>query len=1066
MSNNEVYEFPATPTQQALWFIQRMDPASPAYHIPMAFRLSGQLNVDALRAAFETLVARHEILRTVFVEQAGVPVQQVYAHAALDWAFETASLESGAAALQARAMQHVRAPFDLERGPLFRVRLDRVADGQFLLVLVFHHIVVDHLSLVQLARELQQLYSKGPDCLPEQPLQFADYAVWQKEHLALPETEKKLDAWKQRLQGCSGVLDLPTDRPRPAVQTSAGAELRFALPAPLADTARQFARSAGVSLFLVMLSALKVLLQRYSGQNDVIVGTPFANRGDQDDLEQVVGCFINTLPIATRFDGIEDFTRLLASVKETMLEAFEGQDLPLEAIVDAVKPRRDPSYNPLFQVGFVLQEPPVQLKLDGLQLQDLMVHTGGAMYDLHVWMWENAGTIEGLVWYNTDLFDTATVGRFMQHYEQVLGQLTARPGTVLASVSLLTDAEQKELARWNDTVRHWPAATTLLDLIEAQARKTPDQIAIVGRTRNLTYAELQARASQLASCLIARGAAPGALVGIAVERDADLLVAVLGILKTGAAYVPLDPDYPSERLKYMQEQSGLRLLVTQSALLSRLPEHECDKVLIDTGWDDIAAAAPVAMPVLSPDLRMYVIFTSGSTGLPKGVQVSHGNVLNFLHSMAEKPGFKAGERLLAVTTLSFDIAVLELYLPLISGGTVVLAGREQAGDGAQLLALLEQEQVNVMQATPSTWRLLLGSGWRATPGFRGLCGGEAMPRDLAAQLLSAGVELWNMYGPTETTVWSTCFRIEDADAPILIGRPIANTSCYVLDHYNHPMPSGIPGELYIGGDGVTLGYLGRDDLTRERFVPNPWGTGLLYRTGDQVRFKSDGQIEYLNRIDNQVKVRGFRIELGEIEAVLARHPSVAEVAVLAREYSAVDKRLVAYVRLEPEKRLSSTELRRYLRDYLPDYMIPQMLVEVDAMPLTPNGKIDRKALPDPLKHSRSQQQVTTPRTDNERRLAAIWAQVLGTSAFGVESNFFEVGGHSLLATQVMFLIEREFGVRVHIRDLILNSLEQVALTLPSRIEGIAEAVVAPVQPPESAEPAKGMLGRLRQKLGL
>ncbi len=1065
--SSEIYEFPTTPTQQALWFIHRMEPNGSAYNIPLAFRLRGTLDEAALQRAFETLIARHEILRTLFVEREGVPLQRVLPCAALDCRVERLPATEVATLGRERATRFVAEPFDLERGPLLRVQLDRYGDDDAVLAIALHHIIIDHLSLGQLMRELEQLYRDGADALPEQPLQFADYTVWLQEHMAQPAMQQKLELWQRRLQGFTGVLDLPTDRPRPAVQSGVGAEWRFELPVALADQVRQYARGAGVSLFIVMLSALKVLLQRYSGQNDIIVGTPFANRGDQEELEQVVGCFINTLPIATDFEGIGDFRQLLDAVKAAMLDVFSAQDVSLEAIVDAVRPRRDPSYTPLFQVGFVLQEPPVSLRLSGIDVEELPVHSGGAMYDLHFWAWEQNGTLAGLVWYNSDLFQPETIGRLLGHYQSALAALTSQPALPLSAVNLLTEAERAQLAAWNDTARQWPPAGSVVELVRAQAQRIPDRLAVIGATQRYTFAELEQRSDQLACHLLAHGAGPGRLVGIALDRDADLLVGVLGILKCGAAYVPLDPDYPNERLKYMLEQADVRLLVSQQALQAELPEHDCERVLLDRDWPAIAAAGAQPLPAPDPAARMYVIFTSGSTGKPKGVQVPHGCVINFLNTMAERPGFAAGQRLLAVTTLSFDIAVLELYLPLATGGTVVLAGREQVGDGAQLRVLLERESVDVMQATPSTWRLLLGAGWQPQRPFKALLGGEALPGDLVQQLCALGVEAWNMYGPTETTVWSTCHPLV-ADAPIHIGRPIANTTCHVLDPWQQPLPVGVPGELYIGGDGVTLGYLGLDDLTAERFIANPFGPGRLYRTGDQVRFKPDGNLEYLNRIDNQVKVRGFRIELGEIEAVLARHPAVAEVAVLAREYSALDKRLVAYVRYVPGGHLTSTELRRYLREFLPDYMIPQLLVEVDTMPLTPNGKIDRKALPDPLRSESRQQEVIEPRSDAERQLAAIWRQVLGVERIGVDNNFFEIGGHSLLAMQVIYQVEQVFGMRLHVRDLILNSLEQLAATLPQRAESDLE-VKAPTeggQEPAGEMSRPGVLGRLKRKLGL
>ena len=715
------------------------------------------------------------------------------------------------------------------------------------------------------------------------------------------------------------------------------------------------------------------------------------------------------------------------------------------------------------------------LQLEGLAVQDLQLHSGGAMYDLHLWLWQQQDAVAGLIWYNSDLYQPASMQRFTERYQHLLAQLTAAPAVALDAVNLLPPEEEALLQHWNDTGKDWPAAGSLLELVAEQARRVPEQIAVVSGEQRLNYAELLQRVEQLAWYLVSWGAQPGDLIAVAMDRTVDLLVATLAIVRTGAAYVPLDPDYPNERLLYMLEQSAVKLLVSQQSLLDELPAYPCDQVLVDRDADSIAAMAQQPLPVLDGSMRMYVIFTSGSTGLPKGVQVTHGCVVNFLRSMAQQPGFATGDRLLAVTTLSFDIAVLELYLPLTAGGTVILAGRDEAGEGERLRALLEQQAVTVFQATPSTWRLLLASGWRPAENaaFRGLCGGEPLPADLAAELVGAGVELWNMYGPTETTVWSTCYRIEKPDQPLLIGAPIANTHCYVVDGFGQRLPAGIPGELWIGGDGVTAGYLGRDDLTAERFLANPWAEGRLYRTGDLVQFNHQGQLVYLNRIDNQVKIRGFRIELGEIEAILARHPAVAETAVMAREYSALDKRLVAYVRFNQGEQLTSTELRRYLRDFLPDYMIPQLLVELERMPLTPNGKIDRKALPDPLQSSQPRQQIA-PRTPAEEQLAAIWAEILGTDAISVDSNFFEIGGHSLLAMQVTHRIEQQFGQRLHSRELILNSLEQLAAKLadaqPSSFStnvSVPDHAVADQPAADNTAAAdNSLLGRLRNKLGL
>jgi amino acid adenylation domain-containing protein len=1063
MNTRATFEFPATPTQKALWFIHQLDPSSPAYNIPLAFRVHGPLDRSALQKSFEALVLRHEIFRTVFASRDGTLVQIVRSELRPDWSSTSVRVDGEIDAYcRERAAAFAAQPFVLEKGPLVRILLERFSDSDALLVVVFHHIVIDHLSLGQCSRELSALYQsihRDGRAEPGEPeLQFADYAVWVTEHDDPAELQRKTAIWKRRLEGFSGVLDLPLDFPRPPVQSGRGAELRFALSAEQSAAIRSFSRAEGSSLFVVMLSAFKVLMHHYTGQSDVIVGTPFANRGDQEELERVVGCFINTLPVATTLSEGAAFRQVISAVRESVLEGFEVQEVPLEAIVEAVKPRRDASHNPLFQVGFVLQAPPVELSFEGLTLEDLHTHSGGAMYDLHVWVWERGEILEGLIWYNTDLFRRQTIQAVVRHYQTVLSQVVHEPDREIGTINIATAEERQMIAEWNETAREWPPVESVVGLVTDQCRRTPDAIAVIGQGCSYTYAEIDRRSDLLALHLVARGVRPGSLVAVSLDRDADLLVGLLGILKTGAAYVPLDPDYPRERLRFMLDQSSPLALVTEQRLLSILPDYECNRVLLDAHWAEIEQSPAVELPRLSPDLRMYVIYTSGSTGMPKGVQLTHYNVINFLRSMAEIPGLTAEQRLLAVTTLSFDIAVLELYLPLTVGATVMVAPREASSDGHRLKHLLEETGATVMQATPSTWRLLLGSGWKPRDRFRAFCGGEALPQDVAEQLLATGVELWNLYGPTETTVWSTCGRISDVANGLTIGRPIANTTIHILNNHRNVVPPGIGGEVYIGGAGVASGYLHRPDLTAERFVSNPFSSGLMYRTGDLARYRRDGDIEYLNRVDTQVKVRGFRIELGEIEAVLARHDAVAEAVVVAREYSAADRRLVAYVRFAAGRHLTNTELRRYLREYLPDYMIPQFLVELDAMPRTPNGKIDRKSLPDPLHHSPVGETVIPPRTDAEKRLATIWEKTLSVEKVGIDRNFFELGGHSLLAMQVVFHVEEEFGIRMNPRELILNTLEQLAARL--------EAASGHLQDPAPPARSPGLLGRMKERFGL
>ena len=1018
MGNDELFEFPATATQRALWFVHRLNPTGSAYNIPIGFRVRGPLDEMALRQAVNTLVERHEILRTAFRERAGDLVQQVSAGAAVDWR-ATLSHEGKDrdAWCRARADQLARECFDFEANSPLRVTLEKFDDSDALLVMVFHHIVIDHLSLAQCVRELGALYSDAlhaaPTSLPTPELQFADYTIWLEEQRDDAERERKLTQWTRRLTGCSGILDLPVDSARTLTSGADGAELRYKIEPRLAARAKQFARTERVSLYIVMLSALKVLLHRYSGQPDIIVGTPFANRGGQEALERVVGCFINTLPIVTDFTGIATFRQLLPEVKATMLEAFDLQDVPLESIVDAIKPRRDPGRNPLFQVGFVLQEPPVSLRLEGLTLEDLCVHSGGAMYDLHFWMWEADDGIAGVVWFATGLYAQDTVQRMVESYEHLLLQLLERPDATFTELSLVPEAHARQLARWNDTSRPWPDGESVLTLLRTQCASKPQGRAISSPTGHSTYAELEARSDMLARHIIARGVGPGSLVGLCLERSIDMVVAQLAILKAGAAYVPLDPAYPSERLAYMAADSQLALLVTHSGLDGIVEWPRERSVHIDGDAPLIAAiqGAPFVEIAVQADQPAYVIYTSGSTGRPKGVVVHHGALANFLRSMAHEPGLLEADRLVAVTTLSFDIAVLELLLPLTVGAEIILAGRDEVADGYALRSLLESSAATVMQATPSTWRMLLDAGWQGAAGFKALIGGEGLPRDLAQLLRPRCAELWNMYGPTETTVWSSCWRVDLEVPEISIGRPIANTQVHVLDEQLQARPIGVPGEIYIGGDGVTLGYLHRADLTAERFVADPFAAATdrgarMYRTGDRGRWRHDGLLEHLGRLDFQVKVRGHRIELGEIEANLMRHPALARAVVIVREDEPGDARLVAY--LVPHGRLPvAAELRDFLGQSLPDYMLPQHFVAIEEVPLLPNGKIDRSALPAVKAESVDARQRTwvEPEGPIETVLADIWRSALRLDRVGATDDFFDLGGHSMLAMRMVGSID-------------------------------------------------------------
>ena len=1019
-------EPPLSFSQQRLWFLDQFDPGSTAYSIPVAFKFTGVLDHAVLENSLNVIVSRHESLRTTFsVDANGQPVQII--HPFSPQTLPVHDFSHLPAGEQEQACmdwvdQQSRIPFDLQKGPLFRAYLIRENTRTHYLFLNMHHIISDGWSTGVLITELAALIhaatSGSGSSLSELPVQFSDYAIWQRKSQGPESLRSQLDYWTKKLGGKLPVMDIPTDRPRPVFQTFSGATIHNLLPNELTLRLKELCKQHELTLFMALLAAYNILLYRYTGQEDLLVGTPIANR-DQKNIEGLIGFFVNTLVIRNDVSGDPSFFDLVSRVKQNALEAFTNHELPFEHIVEALHPVRDTSHPPIFQVMFILQNMPFQsIKFPNLEVEPLILDSGAAKYDLTLIVWESPDGAKCFFEYNTDLFDRATIERMMGHYQTILEGICENPAQPIRALPLLTGQEREQMFdAWNSTYRPGPQEQTIQALFEAQARRTPDDTAILFEDEHVTYLQLDQRSNQLARHLRQAGVGSETLVGISLHRSIDMVVGLLAILKAGGAYVPLDPNFPEDRLAYMLEDSGARVLLTQGSLAGRLASNEIREICIDSDWPVIAAqsAEPLGGGSTGDNLA-YVIYTSGSTGRPKGVQVLQRGVVNFLTSMQREPGITAQDVLLSVTTLSFDIAGLELYLPLISGAKLVLVSSAVAADGNRLAQVLEAHNVTFMQATPSTWRLLIAAGWQGSDALKILCGGEAFPPDLAAALLERCGSLWNMYGPTETTIWSTLSQIASSEEQVTIGRPIDNTSIYLLDPRGQPVPVGIPGELCIGGASVARGYLNRPELTAERFLENPFNSAYpqpyrndrYYRTGDLCRYLPDGRIEYLGRMDNQVKLRGFRIELGEIEAVLSQHPAVREAVVVAREDTPGDKRLVAYLTLRGPQP-STSELREHLHAKLPEYMLPSAYVTMQALPLTPNGKVDRKALPAPdLNRPELATQFTAPRNAVERALAAIWQAALRVEQVGIHDNFFELGGHSLLIVQVHHQVCQQF----------------------------------------------------------
>lgn len=918
---------PLSFAQQRIWFLDELEPENPFYNVALAKRIRGPVDINRLRASLLLLIQRHEVLRATCVNTDNGPRLRIIPADGIDpdgdW-LQTERLPQGMTEdeIFRRVNAEVRQALALSSMPLLRTRLLQVDANDSILTFTTHHFVVDGWSCGVLMRELSQIYAalsegKQPE-LPALTVQYPDFANWQNQWLKGPQLQQQLDYWALQLKDL-GTLQLPTDKPRPPVQSYRGDIHHFTLPVKLGESLKVISRAAGMTLYMTLLAAFQVLLHRYSQQDEVVFGTAVSNRHSAE-LEALLGPFVNTLVLRGDLSGNPTFRELMQRARDVAAGAFAHQDLPFELLVEHLKPERDRSRSPLFQILFVVHQysGAEELSLTGTATVDYPVAPGTTMYDLFLQLIELDNSFSGSIEYSTDLFERETIERMTAHFTTLLISIAANPDSRINDLAMMGPQEaQQLLVDWNATAMAYPADQQVQQLFEAQAALHPDAIAAVCGTHTSSYRELNNAANRLAYYLRQHGIEAGDLIGIYLERSIDMLVALLGILKAGATYVPLDPLFPPERIRFMMDDAGLRGLLTQSSLTDDLQGKPQLTLCMDTIGAELAKQ-PATNPPLVGDASSlaYVIYTSGSTGQPKGVQLQHRGVVNFLSSMAVQPGLKSDDVMVAVTTLSFDIAVLELFLPLSQGAQVVIATRDVTVDGQRLAALLENSRATIMQATPATWQLLLNAGWTGKPGLKILCGGEALPRELADRLLATGAELWNMYGPTETTIWSSVSKVAPV-GPITVGRPIANTQMYIVDNELRPVPIGVPGELCIAGDGVALGYFKRPGLTDERFVYSPTGTpaGRLYRTGDLARYRSSGEIECLGRNDNQVKIRGYRMELGEIETVLARHPAVRQTVVTAREDRIGDKRLVAYLVANPAA-ISGNELEKWKNDQL------------------------------------------------------------------------------------------------------------------------------------------------------
>jgi amino acid adenylation domain-containing protein len=1020
---------PLSFAQSQMWVIDQITPGNPAYNMPNGFRLHGPLDLTALENSFNEVIKRHEGLRTTFAVREGEPLQLI--HPELKIRIEVTLLdhltgEERENRLQALASAEAIKPFDLSRPPLIRVSLFKLSDAEHVLIINPHHIVADGLSIGLLLKELDTFYraftERRDPAPPDLSVQYGDFAMWQRELMANEAAYAgQLEFWQKQLGGTLPVLELPADRPRPALQSFNGSNVFFNISTAVAEDLKSLGARQGCTFFMTVLAAFQVLLHRYSGAEDIVIGTPFAAR-TSDELQPLIGNFLNMTALRCNLSGDPTFIDLLRRSRDTTLSAFSNGELPFEAMIKHLKFERDPGRNPVFQVLLQVLSGTVQ-KIGDLDISVFHFDLKFAQFDLSLHLYGNAGGYLGRFEYCSDLFEAQTIRRLCGHFETLLEAIARDPDQSVAELQMLADAERQQLiVDWNNTAAGPRKDICLHELIEEQAARNPDQVAVVFERQALSYGELNRRANQLAHHLRQKGVGPDVLVALFIERSLEMLVGIVGILKAGGAYVPIDPGYPKKRIEYILEDSKASIVLTQESLTNELPGFAGQSICLDSDWTPIGRESGENLVTQArPEHLAYVLFTSGSTGRPKGVALEHRTAATFVQWAKQVFTPQELTAVLFSTSVCFDLSVFEIFVTLSAGGKVVMAR-----NALDLPTLPEKEEVTLINTVPSAIAELLRMGAVPASVKTVNLAGEALSDRMVEQIYASTNcdKVYNLYGPTETTTYST-YSLVRRGCPVTIGRPIAGTRCYILDARRRPVPIGVMGELHIAGGGLARGYYGRPELTNERFVPNPFSQekgGRMYRTGDLCRWLPDGNIQYLGRMDHQVKLRGFRIELGEIEAGIARHPAVREVAVIAREDAPGDKRLVAYfvtkiVTENPPADLVD-QLRALVRATMPEYMVPAHFVSLEALPRTHNGKLDRKALPAPdVGDAAPRVGAVAPRTPTEETVAGVFRDVLRNKDFGVLDNFFDLGGNSLMAARIMFQLRGATGCDLPLRVL-------------------------------------------------
>jgi amino acid adenylation domain-containing protein len=1002
---------PLSFSQERLWFIDKLE-GSRHYHIPSVLKLKGNVNTKALQGAIKQIIQRHESLRTTIEQTQDQPYQRI--HPAENWKLGIHDLTKTKDTEQELILKLINTPFNLEKDYMLRADLIQSQKQEYTLVVTLHHIASDGWSTSVMVREVVELYNaidqKREPALQPLQIQYADYAIWQRAYLTKEILEKKLDYWKDKLEGTL-ALELTTDKVRPALQSTNGQSVGFSIDKTTTQALERLSQNKGATMFMTTLAAFKTLLYRYSGQSDICVGTPVAGRTHKE-TEDLIGYFINTLALRSEVEPTQSFEGLLESVRTTTLEAYAHQDVPFEKVIETVVKQRDLSRSPLFQVMFVYQNTPEvpQLKLGDVELSTRSTPNTKVKFELTLNLSQTPTGLRGSIQYCTDIYEQSTINRLIEHFKQLLESVVQTPKTAVGELNILSQQEEEQLLKtFNNTKTDYPKDKTIVDLFQTQANKTPNQTAVVYQDKHLTYKELNERSNLVAHYLQSKGVTTETLVPICIERSIEMIVGILGILKSGAAYVPIDPQYPQDRIDYMLEDTNAKLVLTDTASKQKLKSKNRELVDITKALPNDKQTNNLTLNNLTQNNLAYVIYTSGSTGRPKGVMIEHGNMYSFIHWCSQEFNSQSFDLAYAVTSMCFDLSVFEMFYPLTIGKPVRILE-----NALYIEKYLKTDQNVLLNSVPSVVEGLLREGTDLSHITVMNMAGEPISAYVQQHVDTQNTEVRNLYGPSEDTTYSTIFRLEKGK-PVTIGKPIHNTQIRILSKESDLLPIGVAGEICISGDGVARGYLNQPELTKEKFITDPFTQDRMYRTGDLGRWLEDGNIEYLGRIDDQVKIRGYRIELGEIEASIHQSGLTKQSVVLAKQDKEGNKRLVGYV--VTKKKYTKESLLQFLRRKLPDYMIPALWIELEQLPMTPNGKIDKKALPEPdaegdVKH------YVAPQNQTQESLVEIWQRILGIERVGINDNFFELGGNSIVALRVWSNIMREFEIELEVIDLL------------------------------------------------